>query len=250
MFDFLNYYTLYKSKGNIPFSNEDLNGQACFSAIFRKCRNMETDKIVDNEYSIYMYSEETPMLDDHYNNYCFLSKDDIKFHISYLRFLAPFKYRLNQVKVHERCAWKIDLKLSARPLVHIAFLTWVRYLYECPFSLAVYDALKLRKDPFFIKNSNYFNLVNLAIVNYSNDRIHQMPDSYSGYQQSYIMKSISRKQFKERIFSNLIFINETIDHTDKIIPLFEYSEWGFGEFLDNFEKRKETYINEINSLKK
>ena len=239
MFGYLSYSTIYQAFGDLVFENKDLEGQACFSYIFRNVRNNKKQHII---YSIYISTDPSFIQDNRESNFCILTEEQIRFHISYLRFISSFKYKITKKFIDDYSGFRIDLDLNAIGNVHKMFLTWIRYLYEYPYNLVLYDSFKLREEKRFIEKSNYLNIVNFVTTFYSDERIHQIPKSYQK-----IPEFISRKSFKDRLMKcdNL---NDILKNSNIQIARFtEYDE--IDDFIKDFDNRKNKYIETLNKLK-
>lgn len=239
MFKYLNYSTIYQASGDLVFENKDLEGQSCFSYIFINVRNNKKQHII---YSIYISTDPSFIQDNRENNLCILTEEQIRFHISYLRFISSFKYKITKKFIDDYSGFRIDLDLNAIGNVHKMFLTWIRYLYEYPYNFVLYDSFKLREEKIFIKKSNYLNIVNFVTTFYSNDWIHQIPKFHNN-----IPEFITRKSFKDRLMKcdnlNDILKNSNI----KIAQFTEYDE--IDDFIKDFDNRKNKYIENLNKLK-
>ena len=239
MFEYLNYSTIYQASGDLVFENKDLGGEACFSYIFNNVRNNKKQHII---YSIYISTDPDFIQENHENNFCILTEEQIRFHISYLRFISSFKYKITKKFIDDYSGFRIDLDLNAIGSVHKMFLTWIRYLYEFPYNLVLYDSFKLREDKRFIEKSNYLNIVNFVTAFYSSDYIHQIPKTFNN-----IPEFITRKSFKGRLIKcdhlNDIFKNSNI----KVEQFTEYD--GINDFIEDFDNRKNKYIENLNKLK-
>lgn len=239
MFKYLNYSTIYQASGDLIFENKDLNGEACFSYIFRNVKNNKKQHII---YSIYISTDPSFIQENRENNLCILTEEQIRFHISYLRFISSFKYRITNKFIDNYPGFRIDLDLNAIGIVHKMFLTWIRYLYEYPYNLVLYDSFKLREDKRFIEKSNYLNIVNFVTAFYSNDCIHQIPKSLVR-----IPKFITKKSFKDRLMK-CDYLNDILKNSDiKVEQFAEYDE--IDDFIENFDNRKNKYIENLNKLK-
>ena len=239
MFGYLSYSTIYQAFGDLVFENKDLEGQACFSYIFRNVRNNKKQHII---YSIYISTDPSFIQDNRESNFCILTEEQIRFHISYLRFISSFKYKITKKFIDDYSGFRIDLDLNAIGNVHKMFLTWIRYLYEYPYNLVLYDSFKLREEKRFIEKSNYLNIVNFVTTFYSDERIYQIPKSYQK-----IPEFISRKSFKDRLMKcdNL---NDILKNSNIQIARFtEYDE--IDDFIKDFDNRKNKYIETLNKLK-
>ena len=239
MFDYLNYSTIYQASGDLVFENKNLEGEACFSYIFNNVRNNKKQHII---YSIYISTDPSFIQENHENNLCILTEEQIIFHISYLRFISSFKYRITKKFIDDYSGFRIDLDLNAIGIVHKMFLTWIRYLYEYPYSLVLYDSFKLREEKRFLEKSNYLNIVNFVTTFYSNDWIHQIPKSNRN-----IPEFMTRKSFKNRLMK-CDFLNDILKNSNiKIEQFKEYDE--IDNFFEDFDNRKNKYIENLNKLK-
>lgn len=239
MFEYLSYSTIYQASGDLVFENKDLEGQACFSYIFRNVRNNKKQHII---YSIYISTDPSFIQDNRENNLCILTEEQIRFHMSYLRFISSFKYKITKKFIDNYSGFRIDLDLNAIGNVHKMFLTWIRYLYEYPYNLVLYDSFKLREEKRFIEKSNYLNIVNFVTTFYSNDWIHQIPKSHHN-----IPEFITRKSFKDRLMK-CDHLNDILKNSNIQIALFtEYDE--IDDFIKDFDNRKNKYIETLNKLK-
>lgn len=239
MFEYLSYSTIYQASGDLVFENKGLEGQACFSYIFRNVRNNKKQHII---YSIYISTDPSFIQDNRESNLCILTEEQIRFHMSYLRFISSFKYKITKKFINDYSGFRIDLDLNAIGNVHKMFLTWIRYLYEYPYNLVLYDSFKLREEKRFIEKSNYLNIVNFVTTFYSDDWIHQIPKSFRK-----IPEFITRKSFKDRLMK-CDCLNDILENSNIKIALFtEYDE--IEDFIKDFDNRKNKYIETLNKLK-
>lgn len=239
MFKYLSYSTIYQASGDLVFENKDLEGEACFSYIFNNVKINKKQHII---YSIYISTDPSFIQENHENNFCFLTEEQIKFHISYLRFISSFKYKITKKFIDDYSGFRIDLDLNAIGIVHKMFLTWIRYLYEYPYNLVLYDSFKLREEKRFIEKSNYLNIVNFVTSFFSNESIHQIPLYLHK-----IPKFITRKSFKDRLMK-CDRLNDILEDSGiRIKMVDEYDE--IDDFVEDFDNRKNKYIENLNKLK-
>ena len=239
MFNYLNYDTIYQASGDLTFRNKALNGEACFSYIFRNVINRTRQHVV---YRIYISTDPGYMQDYKASNLCILTEEQIRFHITYLRFISSFKYKITKEFIGDYSGFRIDLDLNAIGSVHKMFLTWIRYLYEFPYNLVLYDSFKLREDKRFIEKSNYLNIVNFVTAFYSSDYIHQIPRFCY-----HISEFITRKSFKDRLMK-CDYLNDILKNSNiKVEQFTEYD--GIDDFIEDFDNRKNKYIENLNKLK-
>lgn len=239
MFEYLSYSTIYQASGDLVFENKRLNGEACFSYIFRNIQRRIKQHII---YNIYISTDPRYIEEYHASNFCILTEEQIRFHISYLRFISSFKYRITKKFVDDYSGFKIELDLNAIGSVHKMFLTWIRYLYEYPYNLVLYDSFKLREEKRIIEKSNYLNIVNFVTAFYSNDRIHQIPKSLHN-----IPEFITRKSFKDRLMK-CDCLNDILKNSNIQIEQFEEYD-KIDDFIKDFDNRKNKYIENLNKLK-
>ena len=239
MFEYLNYDTIYQASGDLTFENKELDGNACFSYIFRNVTNRIKQHVV---YRIYISTDPGYIQDYKANNLCILTEEQIRFHITYLRFISSFKYKITKEFIDNYSGFRIDLDLNAIGIVHKMFLTWIRYLYEYPYNLVLYDSFKLREEKKFLEKSNYLNIVNFVTSFYSDDFIHQIPRYIRK-----IPKFITRKSFKDRLMK-CDRLNDILENSGIRIERFdEYGE--IDDFIEDFDNRKNKYIENLNKLK-
>lgn len=239
MFEYLNYSTIYQASGDLVFENKNLEGEACFSYIFRNVKNNKKQHII---YSIYISTDPGFIQENRENNFCILTKEQIRFHISYLRFISSFKYKITKKFIDDYSGFRIDLNLNAIGSVHKMFLTWIRYLYEFPYNLVLYDSFKLREEKRFIERSNYLNIVNFVTSFYSSDYIHQIPKSFNN-----IPEFVTRKSFKDRLMK-CDYLNDILKKSN--IEVEQFTEYdGIDDFIEDFDNRKNKYIENLNKLK-
>lgn len=239
MFEYLSYNTIYQASGDLFFENKGLNGEACFSYIFRNIQHRIKQHII---YNIYISTDPRYITECSASNFCILTEEQIRFHISYLRFISSFKYKITKKFVDDYSGFKIELDLNAIGPVHKMFLTWIRYLYEYPYNLVLYDSFKLREEKKFIEKSNYLNIINFVTTFYSDDSIHQIPHSHCR-----IPKFITRKSFKERLMK-CEKLNDILEESNiKVEQFEEYDE--IEDFIKDFDNREKVYIENLNKLK-
>ena len=239
MFKYLNYSTIYQASGDLVFENKDLEREACFSYIFRNVTNRIKQHVV---YRIYISTDPGYIQDYKANNLCILTEEQIRFHITYLRFISSFKYKITKEFVDNYSGFRIDLDLNAIGIIHKMFLTWIRYLYEYPYNLVLYDSFKLREEKRFIEKSNYLNIVNFVTSFYSSDFIHQIPHYISK-----IPKFITRKSFKDRLMK-CDYLNNILENSGiKVEQFDQYRD--IDDFVEDFDNRKNKYIENLNKLK-
>lgn len=160
---FLNYYTVYsyssiderERKTQIFYRNIGV----CFSSLFDRLGNICSK----GEYTIFV-SKDKHILENYNANYCFLEKNKIIQHLKQLQQVIPevLSYTITPTIYNEYHGYEITLIIDrASKQVHKYALTWVRYLYETSFSLALLDVTRLAKLPQF-RFVSYANLLNVV----------------------------------------------------------------------------------------
>lgn len=149
-FRVINFDTKYSSTGDKQLA---LHSRACFSDIF--C--LKGDRNYHIKYNIYVYTNGERYRQG-YNNRCFLTLNQV---ISYLeegKLYHDFQYTITSSQGH----YIIHLNLTGLPIVHKFILTYIRYLYEMPFSFYLYEAFKLKQELPELQNETYLNIYNLV----------------------------------------------------------------------------------------
>lgn len=238
-FLFLEYHTEYSCDGDI---NKELDVEACFGNIFHTGKQTLTET-----YNIIVYQGTSLSKNEHESNACLLDKRQIINHLNQLKYFYPFKF-----KISEEAEWNnvydvfiLTITLVKKPLMfHKYLLTWVRYLYEYPYNVILFDAYKLKKESCFrfTSISNLFNLI-LGCFNENPRTIHQIPDNK-------ISESLSRKEIKTKLeeIDRLNDIYKYLKDKNKVIPEgvkgFQSTDLEYWENEEIYEKyRKPIYLN-------
>lgn len=151
-FNFLNFYTMYGSKGSV---DKPLKREYCFSTIFYQGPDVQ-----NNDYVIKIYKK--GYIDNNDNN-CLLTTEQLVIHINEIKKLYDFEHTLFE---EEEC-YTLKLQLKAPRMYHKIILSWIRYAYEFPFNVTIYEAFKLKEVRGF-KRMHLLNLFNIvsASTNY------------------------------------------------------------------------------------
>lgn len=238
---FLNFYTWYSSEGEV---NHKMQKEACFSNIFY-CRVPNPEKI-NNKYTIRIcYSGKD--IANQYSNQCYLSLRDIKTYLNQCKRYVPFEYTITKDENY----YYINLTISAPLIAHKFVLTYVRYLYEMPFAVYLYETIKVHKECKELQHLSYLNLYNIisaTIPCYDHGtNIHNIGASYK-FKQLLTDESIQK------------FLKTNNDKVlDKLFPTFEDDQlitldtslkntkaW---KFKTDRSKRINTYIHNYNIIK-
>ena len=241
-FQFLDYHTEYSCKGTFE---KEMDVEACFSFVF----NQIDEGNVSEEYEVILYKGTAFSREHHNSNSCLFTKKQIRNHLKQAQGIYPFDFHIT-----EAAKWrggynvfKIHLKLTNVPgTFHKYLLTWLRYMYEYPYNVILYDAYKLKKDPCFrfTSMSDLFNLV-LSCFNENPAAIHQI----AGNQ---VSKTMLKRDIREKLqniqllnniyvkLKNKVKINQ-IPNGDGNLTTTDFEFW---ESDDIFERRrKPVYMN-------
>ena len=241
-FQFLDYHTEYSCKGTLE---KEMDVEACFSFVFN-----QIDKgNVSEEYEVILYKGTAFSRERHNSNSCLFTKKQIRNHLKQAQGIYPFDFHIT-----EAAKWrggynvfKIHLKLTNVPgMFHKYLLTWLRYMYEYPYNVILYDAYKLKKDPCFrfTSMSDLFHLV-LSCFNENPADIHQIA-------RNQVSKTMLKRDIREKL-QNIQILNDVyvklknkvkinrIPNEDGDLTTTDFEFW---ESDDIFERRrKPVYMN-------
>lgn len=241
-FKFLNFCTIYGSTGSIE---KETKREYCFSTIFYQGPNK-----LKNDYTIEIYWDKYK---DEYDNNCLLTTEQLVTHINEIKKLKSFDHTLEK---HEN-KYVLKLHLTGPRMYHKVILSWLRYSYEWPFNVALYEAFKLKETRGF-KQENLFNLFNLvgASMNY---RKHGT-DIHAIGEFDRFKQLINYKEFKTLVKE--AYINKPKGQINYIVPVLNRydKDWKYiehnnknllsTEFWEkDFEKRLDIYKHNYKILK-
>ena len=233
-FQLLDYYTEYSCKG---LFEKKMKREYCFSFVFNK---VKIDP-VSEEYTLILYKGTNFSKQKHYSNACIFNKQQIRNHLKQAQSIYPFKYRVTELKNWKGYnVFKVHLILSDIPgTFHKYILTWIRYMYEYPYNVILYDAYKLKKERCFCYSS-ISNLFNLVLGCYCNNprTIHQIAKNE-------VSKRMSKQELKEKI-QNVVVLNDIYKQLKvkkQIIPktvlnktITDIEYWEDQEIFDTYRK--------------
>lgn len=160
-FALCNYHTEYSASGE-GFSKR-MKVEACFSDVFSKLRALNrTKKRHTMTYRILIYRGYEWGKKHHKHNACLLNHSDLRNHIDQLKGLVPFKCRIKDITSRECEKFEVIVTvINGTVRQHKYLLAWIRYSYEYPFNVTLYEARKLRneKEFSFLSGFNLFNIV-------------------------------------------------------------------------------------------
>lgn len=160
---FLDYCTFYSSTGT-NVANFFKHADICFLRVFHRGNN----EIFKNVYTIKVLKCGKPKDPITKSNFCLLSKKDIEL---FLKDAASYGYHTKPIikfSEHEKY-YKIIMEVDDTAFAHRFLLSYVRYLYEAPYNIMLYETLKVKKECELFKDVSIFNLFHLILM--SNDII-------------------------------------------------------------------------------
>lgn len=241
-FQFLDYHTEYSCKGAFE---KEMDVEACFSFVFEQTGKEN----ISEEYEVILYKGTAFSREHHNSNSCLFTKKQIRNHLKQAQGIYPFDFHITEAAEWRDgySVFKIHLKLTNVPgTFHKYLLTWLRYMYEYPYNVILYDAYKLKRDPCFrfTSMSDLFNLV-LSCFNEDPRDIHQI--ARNQVSKTMLKRDIREKLQKIQILNNVyvklknkVKINQ-IPNGDGDLTTADFEFW---ESDDIFERRrKPVYMN-------
>lgn len=148
-FKFLEFWTYYSSKGDIE---KDLNKEWCFSEIFNG------ESWMHNTYELYIYRYGYKKGAD---NNCLITKRQLIKHIEEIKKFHDFEYTLTSIPG----GYKLQFSLACELMWHKIILSWLRYSYEFPYNVTLYEAFRVCKHKDFkdLSMLNLFNLIGASL---------------------------------------------------------------------------------------
>lgn len=241
-FQFLDYHTEYSCKGTFE---KKMSVEACFSFVFR-CTGEEN---VSEEYEVILYKGTDFSRATHNSNSCLFTKKQIRNHLRQAQGIYPFDFYITEAPNwgNGYNVFKVRLKLTNVPgTFHKYLLTWLRYTYEYPYNVILYDAYKLKKDPCF-RFTSMSDLFNLVLSCFSEDPrdIHQIAKNQ-------VSKPMLKRDIREKLQNiqklNNVYVKLKSKGGKNQIPDkdgdFTTSDFEFWESDNIFERRrKPIYMN-------
>ncbi len=153
---FLNYYSVYSCNG---YNHKPMSLAICFSEVFNSRFN---DKIISNTYQIKMFKPCAKQLEQNHANCCYLSKSDLITYLKSCKIWHSNKAKQHQIKLDDhKDYYLVTVNVTDYQTVHRFILTYLRFAYEFPFSLYLYEAFKIRESGKF-NNEYILNLFHLV----------------------------------------------------------------------------------------
>ena len=241
-FQFLDYHTEYSCKGAFE---KEMDAEACFSFVFGQTGKEN----ISEEYEVILYKGTAFSREHHNSNSCLFTKKQIRNHLKQAQGIYPFDFHITEAAKWRGgySVFKIHLKLTNVPgTFHKYLLTWLRYMYEYPYNVILYDAYKLKRDPCFrfTSMSDLFNLV-LGCFNENPRDIHQIA-------RNQVSKTMLKRDIRKKLQNIQILNNVYVKLKNKVkinqIPNGDggltTADFEFWESDDIFERRrKPVYMN-------
>ena len=241
-FKYLEFYTYYSSYGDI---DKDLSREWCFSEIF------DGDSYMCNTYELYIYRYGYKFNGD---NNCLITKRQLIQHIEEIKKFHDFDYTIENISK----GYKLQFTINASLMWHKIILSWLRYSYEFPFNIALYEAFKIKKETDF-KNETILNLFNLIGATIGCTRhgtgIHAIGNFYD------FKKLISYKDFTEAVeerieedcYSAINYVIPTVSDIElKILKFnlnYRYNHTDYWKDKNFYKERLEIYKHNLNIIK-
>lgn len=241
-FQFLDYHTEYSCKGTFE---KKMSVEACFSFVFSRTG----EENVSEEYEVILYKGTDFSRATHNSNSCLFTKKQIRNHLRQAQGIYPFDFYITEAPNwgNGYNVFKVRLKLTNVPgTFHKYLLTWLRYTYEYPYNVILYDAYKLKKDPCF-RFTSMSDLFNLVLSCFSEDPrdIHQIA-------RNQVSKPMLKRDIREKLHNiqtlNNVYARLKSKGGKNQIPDkdgdFTTSDFEFWESDNIFERqRKPIYMN-------
>ena len=240
---FLNFYTWYSSEGHVK---HDMKRDYCFGHIFH-IHEIPDDKILKNIYTIRICHSGIDIANQ-FSNQCYVSLPDIKRYLNQGKKFVNYTYTITKDKNY----YYITANVQDIHIAHKFILTYIRYLYEIPFALYLYEAVNLKRDCIEFKHLDYltiYNIVSATIPNYQHGTdIHNIGSSYA------FKRLMTIDEIKQR------FNNPKTHQLQDIFPElknknfqtldFDFKTTKPWKFKRDRKQRIQTYLHNYNILKK
>lgn len=149
----------------------------------------------------------------------------------------PFTYKIHKTTLYEEPAYRVHINIKGNYVQILFVLTAIRYFYEYPFNVLLYDAFKLKKLDKF-KKYDLINLCSYVIHCIFNDRIFNSDHSLTR-NPKYTPLSIMQKKILYASCVHDVIYRQTefkyIYNFDKRIFTSEFWEKGFVSRLEIYK---------------
>lgn len=240
---FLNFYSYYGSQGDIE---HNMRAEVCFSHIFH-CHELPKNNIIKNVYTIRVCHSGIDIKEGR-SNQCYLSLTDIKRYLTQGKKFVNYNYHIRKTKDY----YYITADVQDVHLAHKFILTYIRYLYEVPFALYLYEAVRLKHDCPEFKSLDYltiYNIVSATIPNYGHGTdIHNIGASYTFKRITPIKQIKQYLQKLENDWLNNIF--EVVEDAELQTLKVNFNTTEPWKLKKDRQQRIATYVHNYNILKK
>lgn len=136
-----------------------IEDSACFSRLFDDLRRSTTPKEKVDFSTTLKVCYTSKEIENHKNQVVILSEDDIILWLDYLKNIIDYSYTLEK----EDKYYVITLTGQLLPIEIKTLLTWVRYIYEAPYSLLLAESIMLYKLGVF-PNEHIINIYSIMAL--------------------------------------------------------------------------------------
>lgn len=158
-FNFLGFCTKYemRAKGHVVIG---MSKNVCFSRAYRWLGSISAKK-VSAEYTIIIHKGCDWGKKHSCKNACVLERKELRYHLDQLKDAVPFQYKIKEVNQGDPIYELHVNVIEGTVLQHKYLLAWIRYAYEYPYNVMLFEARKLRweKEFRFESGFNLFNIV-------------------------------------------------------------------------------------------
>lgn len=241
-FNFLSYTTVYSTQYK-DAEFDILRDRACFGETLRSIQfNLPKEKVCIS-YEIYICMDEEG-IEHGISNYCPLSPEAMLAYIHNLQELQPFfctvdfnaKFPTYFNKYDWKSITKLNVTIDAEYVQHKFVLTALRYLWEYPFNIELFDAIRVNKQ---FPQHNILVLHHLVMTTLRRgDSIHQL--GKIGYIPRIVTNETIQNALAKSIEVNNIYTDISVD-VDTLNG-FTYAPkdlWNSTEVLFNQQKQKD-----------
>ena len=143
-FRYLEFCTKYSSEGT---TNKRMYKEYCFGRIF------DGEEYQKNKYCLYIYNTG---YEKNWDNNCLLTKEQLILFLNDINKIFKFTYTLKK----NVDGYTLKFEIDAPIIYHKIILSWIRYTYEFPYNITLYEVFKVKEEKGF-KRITIFNLFNL-----------------------------------------------------------------------------------------
>lgn len=155
-FRFPSYYCRYDYDS--PSGKASYKSAACFGSLFR---THDENYIFNGRINI-QFCNDLKLVQQSKNNYCPLSNEEIKYFLDYIGELLNFKYEIKDYTSDDFNGLEVSINLeNFTTFQKNTILTFIRWLFEMPYNIALKEAFNLMNKTEYFKD---YNIINLFII--------------------------------------------------------------------------------------